>query len=487
MSLPATVRVLAFEFRVLNMRTRMPFKYGIASLSALPHLFARAELEVNGRRIHGLTSEGLPPKWFTKDPATPFAADLRDMLAVIRHAATLAVDAGPCASAFDLWHHVSTRQYAWGHGCGFPGLLSGLGTALAERAVIDGVCRAMELPFPRAITANAFGIRLPEIHPELPARSPSEFLPSTPVPAVSVRHTVGLADPLEETDISLSERLDDGLPQSLAASIRQYGLHCFKLKLCGKPDQDLDRLRRIARVLAQAGVERPFWSLDGNEQFSSVSAFREFWGPFDTDPTLASFRRGLLFVEQPIHRTAALSDSTTRELLAWARRPLLIIDESDGEPGAVTAALAGGYAGTSHKNCKGVFRGVANACLLASRREQNPDSRLILSSEDLANVGPIAMLQDLVVAATLGLDHSERNGHHYFRGLSMFEEAVQAATIAGHPSLYERSTQGFATLRIRDGRILTDSVASAPFGYRIAADLSRYTPLDDWSPASLGL
>lgn len=479
------VRALGCEFRVLDMRTRMPFKYGIASLSALPHVFVQVDLEIGGRPARGLASEGLPPKWFTKNPETTFAADLADMLEVLRHAADSAVAAGTRESAFELWQHIHLHQVAWGRSRAFPGLLSGLGTALIERAVLDGLCRALEIPFARALRQNRFGIHLPEVHPELPPASPSDFLPEAPVPSISVRHTVGLADPLEDAEIPAGERLDDGLPQSLAASIRRYGLHAFKLKLSGHLDRDLDRLRHVARVLEEAGIRKPFWTLDGNEQFKSVAAFREFWDRFEADAALGEFRGGRLFVEQPLHRDVALSGAAATELLPWADRPPMIIDESDGEPGALVTALAQGYSGVSHKNCKGVFRGIANACLLEWRRRRAPERSLVLSSEDLANVGPVAMLQDLAVAACLGLRHSERNGHHYFRGLSMFAPDVQAAVLAAHADLYQASPLGFPTLAIRDGRIPTRGVLAAPFGCALQLDLARYTPLADWTPTSL--
>src|ERR1051326_7931418 len=97
-------------------------------------------------------------------------------------------------------------------------------------------------------------------------------------------------------------------------------------------------------------------------------------------------------------------------------------------------ALEAGYIGTSHKNCKGIFKGIANACLIAQRRRSDP--RLIVSGEDLANVGPIALLQDLAVLATLGVPHAERNGHHYFRGLSAFPQSIQDEMLSSHPDLY---------------------------------------------------
>jgi hypothetical protein len=91
---------------------------------------------------------------------------------------------------------------------------------------------------------------------------------------------------------------------------------------------------------------------------------------------------------------------------------MLIIDESDAELDSLPRALALGYHGTSHKNCKGVFKGIANACLLEALRRQSGGDRLVMSGEDLANIGPVALLQDLAVVATLGVSSVERNGHH---------------------------------------------------------------------------
>lgn len=194
-----------------------------------------------------------------------------------------------------------------------------------------------------------------------------------------------------------------------------------------------------------------------------------------------------MLVEQPLLRSKALDPALAGELRGWEGRPPLIIDESDGDPGALRRALELGYAGVSHKNCKGVFRGVANACLLAFRRERMPRGHWIQTSEDLATVGPVAMLQDLAVAASLGLDHSERNGHHYFRGLGMFPADIQAAVLRAHPDLYETGEDGVVCLRIDGGFIRTGSVVGAPLGCGLDLDPSCFTPLEAWSPESLGL
>jgi hypothetical protein len=159
----------------------------------------------------------------------------------------------------------------------------------------------------------------------------------------------------------------------------------------------------------------------------------------------------------------------------------MIIDESDSTLDSLRQALECGYHGTSHKNCKGVFKGIANACLIAHRqREGNPP--YVMSGEDLVNVGPVALLQDLAVLATLGIAHAERNGHHYFAGLSMWPPAVQAQTVREHGDLYVQSGE-FARLAIVDGMIRVESVVNAPFGLRFELDASQFIPLQQWQSA----
>ena len=479
--------VRGHQLHVLNMRTRMPFRYGIASMTALPHLFVRLDVEIGGRRRTGLASEGLPPKWFTKDPETTFRTDLEDMLAVITHACDIAAELDPAETPFDWWHALYVAQMSWGAARGLPPLLTGLGASLVERAMLDASCRASAMPFPEAVRTNALGVRLDTLYAELASFEPGYFLPARPLRRLIARHTVGLADPLTDAEIPVDERLADGLPQSLEACAREYGLTHFKLKLSGDLAADVARLRQIAVVLEAAAGDSYRFTLDGNEQFKSVAQFIEAWGAFGAEPSLRSFMPHALFVEQPLHRDVALSDDAARDLRAWRDRPPIIIDESDGESGSAAAALETGYAGTSHKNCKGVFRGIANACLMAHRRKEQPQRKFIISGEDLANVGPVALLQDLVAMATLGIDHVERNGHHYFRGLSMLPEDVQSLVLEQHGDLYRQHPGGFPTLDVRAGRIEVSSVVDAPFGTRFQLDSTQFTPLSEWRFETLGV
>jgi L-alanine-DL-glutamate epimerase-like enolase superfamily enzyme len=452
----------------LQLRARMPFRYGIATMTEVPHVILRLTFEIGGRVVEGLSADHLPPKWFTKDPNRALPDEIEEMLLVIRTAVEGA-RAVRARTPFQFWRELYAVQGAWGAANKIPPLLAQFGTTLVERALIDATCRLEGVPFARALRENRFGIELGALHGGLAGSTPAAWLPAAPADRVFVRHTVGLSDPIEEADIVPGERVDDGLPQSLDSCIRFYGLRHFKIKVDADGERARDRLRRIAAVLSRECREGFAFSLDGNESFKDPQAFTALVRSLLAEPGLATFWPGLLFIEQPLHRDVALTEASG--WAGWPGRPPIIIDESDAEIGSLPRALGLGYAGTSHKNCKGVFKGVANACLLAHRRASGLPA--MLSGEDLTNVGPVALLQDLAVQAVLGVSSVERNGHHYFAGLSQFPREIQDHILARHGDLYARTAAGRPRLDVRGGEVRLGSLLAAPFGCAVGLPLGE--------------
>jgi len=441
------MRIVAADFRTLPLHMRMPFRYGIVTVQGMTHCVVCVRAEIDGREAVGYAADNLAPKWFVKNPATSIAEDEAGLERVVADACAIACACGDAPSAFDLWLRVHEDMHASCardiDGSVRPPLLLAFGASLIERALIDAVCRARGMCFHDALRSDALGFAPAALHPELQRRTAAELLPSAPLRALRVRHTVGWLDALTDGQVD-RELGEDGLPRSLAACIREYGLTHFKIKVSGDPARDVARLRAVTQVL-DAHCAEYFCTLDGNEQFSSFEAFRELWRAVEREPALERLRKGLLFVEQPLPRAISLSEETGAALRAWNDRPAIIIDEADGETHSVRMALDLGYAGGSHKNCKGVFRGAANACLLARRGAG------VQTGEDLTNVGPVALMQDLAVMASLGVGHVERNGHHYFRGLAAMLAAANDAVLAAHGDAYRRHADGFAMLDARGG------------------------------------
>jgi hypothetical protein len=419
-------------------------------------------VEADGKSATGVSADLLAPKWFTKDPDRATLDEIDEMARVIRHAMSLA-NGAEAESVFDLWQQLYAAQMDWAKAEKLPPLLAHFGVSLVERAAIDAVCHAVGEPFWKVLRSGKLGLRLGAIHPELHDDQLGELLPPKPLDRIIARHTVGLADALTEDEIPRAEKLDDGLPQSLEACIQRYGLRHFKLKVCGHPERSAERLARIAKIVTANAPGDYAFSFDGNENFKSPAPFAEFWR--DVTSRVPDFFNHLLFVEQPFHRDIALDDTIGEYFAQWPDRPPIIIDESDATTASLPRALALGYAGTSHKNCKGVFKSVSNACLIAHRRRENPARKYLMSGEDLVNIGPVALLQDLAVAAALGIESVERNGHHYFAGLSMFPENVQHNVLDAHSDLYAKTAQNWPSLAIDGGMISIESLNRAPFGY----------------------
>ncbi|MEO7598632.1 MAG: hypothetical protein ABIV50_06860 [Opitutus sp.] len=463
----SSYRVVGATLYTHPLRTRMPFRYGIATMTELPHAFV--EVLVSGPRgeARGLSADHLPPKWFTKDPTTPLDQEIATMREVIVHAASL-VSGQAFQSVFGLWRELWKAQAQWARAKGYPALLAQFGTSLIERAVIDAFCRLEGVTFIEALDANRLGINFSDLDPSLPADW-RRLLPATALTEVVARHTVGLADIVFERDLTTTETPDDGLPRTLETAVRTYGLREFKIKFGSQWETEAARLQDIFVCLEANAASDWRFSLDGNESFADANAFRATWERLSTQPWLQKNLPRLLFIEQPVSRTVALSSSA--DWRSWPSAPAITIDESDGDLGDVPRSLELGYAGSTHKNCKGIFKGILNRCRLI-HLAQTSGRRMMMSGEDLSNIGPVALTQDLLLQAVLGNRSVERNGHHYFRGLSMWPESVQSEMLKHHPDLYD-DRLGFPSLAIAEGRLRLDSVLRAPFGY--AADIDPRT------------
>ena len=127
-----TVSVQQTDLYLHNLQTRMPFRYGIAVMTALPALFVRVEAKIDGQPQTGVASDLLPPKWFTKDPSTSYRDEILDMLRVVEAAAGFARELGEAATVFELWQQLYAKQRQWAEMEGYPPLLWNFGVSLID-------------------------------------------------------------------------------------------------------------------------------------------------------------------------------------------------------------------------------------------------------------------------------------------------------------------------------------------------------------------
>jgi L-alanine-DL-glutamate epimerase-like enolase superfamily enzyme len=429
-----------------DVRLRLPFRFGIVTLTESPQAFARVRIRLeNGVEAEGAAAELLAPKWFDKNPQL----SNEDNFEQLRQALALAKGpylSGGSNTAFGHFDAHYRTQIERGAAKGLNSLVAGYGPALVDRALLDALCRGLGIPFYDAVRRNVVGLNLS-----------SHFLESLhPGTQIAARHTVGLVDPITATE----QRVNDGLPETLEEVVARYGHRWFKLKVGGDVKADVERLAAIASVLDK--ITEPYRaSLDGNEQYADIDGVLALWSRMKAEPRLRRLVSGIVFFEQPIKRQNALS----QDVSALSREKPVIIDESDDSLDAFPRAKALGYKGVSSKTCKGLYKSLINAARCAEW-----GSGYFMTGEDLTLQAGLALQQDLALVSLIGLTHVERNGHHYVNGMKDLPQEEQDAFLKAHPDLYERS-HGAVRLKIRNGSIAIGSLSCA--GYASGA-------LPDW-------
>ena len=454
------VKVEAVDRFERGHRLRLPFRFGVITVTQGIQAIIRVRIALeDGRTSEGVAAEALGAKWFEKSPDFSDAQNLDQL----RQALQLAIDhytARGFDTPFGLYAGSYRQQIVRGTELGLNPLVASYGPALLDRAIIDALGKVTGQSFAQMITANVPGISATDLTPDIDASHLSDFLKGLkPRPSIDLRHTVGLVDPLTTAERPASERVNDGLPETLEEVVSYYRGRYYKLKVGGDVRADLDRLTRIASVL-DAGAGDYKVTFDGNEQYDDVDGIVELWRKVEETPALAKMVKATLFIEQPIKRQAALS----RPVTALAKYRPVIIDESDGELSTFPEALKLGYAGVSSKNCKGFYKSILNAARVA---KLGPG--YFMSAEDLTTQPGVSVQQDLALVSLLGLTHVERNAHHFIDGMSSASDAEQDAFVAAHPDLYERQPGRPARLKVRDGALALGSLGCR--GFAVGVDL----------------
>jgi hypothetical protein len=449
------VRLLEATLHERPVKLRLPFRFGVITLTEASQAFVRARVRlVDGRESDGIAAELLVPKWFDKTPELSNEDNFRQLRRSLALARQHLIDAGT-NTVFGLTAAVEDAHHAACAAQNLNGLVASFGLALMERAIVDALGRLTGAAVFSLVRENRIGLTAATA-PDLAGFDLGRFLASLqPAPSIHVRHTVGLVDAL--TRAETSARLHDGLPESLEEVIAAYRHRYFKLKVAGNLDADIDRLARIAAVLDESAD--PYWcTLDGNEQFAEIGAVAALWRRIGEEPRLARLKASILFIEQPIARAKALA----APVHALAQEIPIEVDESDADIGVFPRARALGYRGISAKSCKGVSRALINRARVAKWNAEDGGNHYFMSAEDLTTQAGVAVQQDLALATLVGATHVERNGHHYVDGMAGAPTAEQEAFLTSHPDLYHRAADGRARLAIRDGAVALGSLAATP-------------------------
>lgn len=434
-----------------------PFRFGAVTVEGAFQAFVRVVVEVEGHgRATGMTAELMPPKWFDKRAERTADDTVRDLKASLAHAVAEANGLSRTNTAFGLHAELHGRQLAWAHARDITPLSASFGVAQIDKAVLDGVSKALGASFVSVLATNAVGLDT-RLTPDLDQAAIDRRLAAlTPGRSIAIRHTVGLTDRIEG---------DDSLESELAAAAIRH----LKIKLGGDPAADCLRLVAIAALLDRLGLDSRV-TVDANEQYAP-DALAALLALIDAEPRLQALSSRLLFIEQPFDRRVTFERTLDPRVAARG----VIIDEADDAYDAFVRARELGYRGVSSKCCKGFYKALLNATRAASWNAAAGEERFLVSAEDLTCQPGLAVQQDTAFVAALGLTHVERNGHHYVDGFGLAPETEADAFRAAHPSLYARSDR--VRLAVASGRLDLSSLDGPGFASGAAPDWVSLAPL----------
>ncbi len=461
---------------------RMSFTVGrtISAKSRRPRaiFMVRLKLKVDGETKTVVGRSGDRPSfgWLDKRTDRTPEEKLTALISLVKKAGAVYLNNGAnFDSPFSLWKTSHGEIMAHAKAEDHEALSASYASALFERAVIDAVCRAEGKPFFEMVRDGQLGIDPGAIHPELSGFDLQRILPLHQRSRFFIRHTVGLADPISSGD--LEKRIGDGEPETLEEYVKRDGLRYFKVKISGDIEADLARLNRIWTE-AVVKAEQPTITLDGNEAYKDIDEFYRF--VTELEKRHVGLFQHTAFIEQPLTRQLTHDPQTAATIRKISALKPLLIDEADGTVDSFKDAFAIGYSGTSHKNCKGVFKSILNRALCFHFADTTGREAFI-SGEDLSNMPIVPLHQDFDALSVLDISHTERNGHHYGFGLSHLTAQEKQNVANHHPDLYvKRGDEWF--LNIREGVVDCSSVLGVGFGGDTMPDWNSLTPLDEWKP-----
>jgi L-alanine-DL-glutamate epimerase-like enolase superfamily enzyme len=228
------------------------------------------------------------------------------------------------------------------------------------------------------------------------------YLRAQPKPQIAMFHSVGGADAVLPSE--LKERINDGLPETLADWIKYNGLTHIKIKLQGEDLKwDIERTVNIDRVASETRPKIDWkYCVDFNERCPNVDYVLEYLRKVK-EITPAGFDR-ILYLEQPTARDL----KTNRQNLmheAAKLRPV-VIDESLVDLESLLLAREMGYTGVALKACKGQ----SQAMLMAAAAQKY---RMFLTVQDLTCPGASLIHSVGIAARVPGVAGVEANSRQY--------------------------------------------------------------------------
>jgi L-alanine-DL-glutamate epimerase-like enolase superfamily enzyme len=409
---PSDIRVEDLTFNYEEFLYRAPYKFGGVPVDRATILNVNVAAQTrDGKTAKGFGSMPLGNVWSFPSREMPYSATLNAMKSLAERIAKITSGHKEFGHPIDI--NVALEPE-------YLKAAAEISKALALAAPIPKLCALVTASAFDAAIHDAFG----KIHNrscyqtygrDLAPRDLSSYLNADfkgeyldryilpkPKPRIEMFHSVGGADAVLSSE--LKERINDGLPETLADWIKFNGLTHIKIKLQGEDLKwDIERTVNIDRVASETSPKVAWkYCVDFNERCPNVEYVLEYLRKVK-EMTPAGFDR-ILYLEQPTARDLKANRQNVMHEAAKLRP--VVIDESLTDLESLLLAREMGYTGVALKACKGQ----SQAMLMAAAAQKY---KMFLTVQDLTCPGASLIHSVGIAARVPGVAGVEANSRQY--------------------------------------------------------------------------
>lgn len=412
---PTDICIKGVSTSTQSVKYRTPIKFGGRVVVDATLLDVRIEVESrDGRRGSGSGSMPLGNAWAWPSAVVSGEETLAAMLEVGRRVAAEAGAYDAFGHPLEITHDLAANYASTAESVAREMHLAEPMPRLAQLVAASPLEAAVHDAYGKCLGANSYCLLGEEfanadlshyLTGEFAGEYLDRYTSAEPKPKMPLYHLVGALDPLAETD--LTQRLNDGVPETLFDWIIGDGLTHLKIKLAGDDMQwDVDRVADIDRVAGEAQSQRAcsvwHYSLDFNEKCPNVQYILDFLAKLRERSPVALDR--VQYIEQPTHRD--LKANPENRMHEAAKIKPVVIDESLVDFESLQLSREQGYSGVALKACKGH----TEALLMGAAAQKY---RLFLCVQDLTCVGASFLHSASLAARMPTIAAIEGNGRQY--------------------------------------------------------------------------
>jgi L-alanine-DL-glutamate epimerase-like enolase superfamily enzyme len=438
------IRIESVTFAYEEHRYRAPYKFGGVPVDRATILNVTATVRTRGGQVvKGFGSMPLGNVWSFPSRALDYNATLGAMKALAERIAKLTNGYREYGHPIELNFQLEPEYLKAAAAVSeelkltqpIPTLCTLVTASAFDAALHDAYGKALKRSCYQTYGRDLMGYDLARyLNSDFKGEALQPYINTQPRPRIAMFHSVGGADAVLPSEVK--QRLNDGLPETLAEWIKFNGLTHIKIKLQGEDLQwDIERTVNIDRVANETPPQVDWkYCVDFNERCPNVEYVLEYLRKVK-ERTPQGFNR-ILYLEQPTARDlkALSKEGHENRMHEAAKLRPVVIDESLTDLESLLLARELGYTGVALKACKGQ----SQAMLMAAAAQKY---KMFLCVQDLTCPGASLVHSAGIAAHVPGVSGIEANSRQYM-------PAANEPWKKTHPGLFIVKDGTFDTSRL---------------------------------------